>query len=228
MQAPVSSSPKGLGARAPELLAEPSHGGQNVAPKGHVGADEVADLGPLEHALVRAAENPVELCGEPAGSRALPERSDESPHPEHAVRRVAGHQLLEPRLRCDRVIVEERDDSPVASSSPVLRAPESPAGCVLAATVRSGKASHARASSSRLWSMTRIDCDGGSVCERTESTAATKSLQRSNVYAQMITVMLVPCVRTVCPPVNWSRSTPASYADAPSVRSARPPVRTPG
>ena len=94
---------------APEAVVEASERGEHVAAHRHVRGDQVAHAGP-RHPLVGAADHPLELAREPAGSRVGPDGLDLSTHPEGAGIAVCALQLLDPAGVRLGVVVEEPDD----------------------------------------------------------------------------------------------------------------------
>ena len=103
-------APGGVRPDAADALAEAADLPDHVEPEGHVGPDEVPHRpGPDRRALVRAADDPVELLGEPGRAALGPVRGDASAARHDAVG-VEARQPAQPLRPGDRVVVEERDD----------------------------------------------------------------------------------------------------------------------
>ncbi len=115
------------GADPAEAGREAADIGQHLPAERHVRADEVADLATLAaepaHALVGAADHPVELRREPAWPAFLPVGADQAADPQHLRVSVPVGQPGDPVGVRHRVVVEESHDVTLGTAHPGVARP---------------------------------------------------------------------------------------------------------
>ena len=190
MQRSVSSQPTGRVPTRPRSWLKPPTSTSGSRRKDMLAPTRLrTGSGSLRHARVGAADDPVELGREPARLALDPAR----PHRRRRRRGRRGRRRRRPGARASRAPAiasssRKATTSPLASATPVLRAPERPCFSRLATTSTSGQR-RARLGQQLGGVVDHEDRSraAGSVCARSESSASPSTSRRSTVKAQITT-----------------------------------------